>query len=77
MLRFFITLIWLLVVVGVDVFAFLQQQPLIGAIAEMAIAIITLIIPFLRKKGTLTRWWGWLAFLSALSLGAMAFGINI
>lgn len=66
MTRFFVTLIWLFVVLGVDIFAALQSQPMIGAIAELAIVLITLAVPYLRKKGTLTRYWGWLALLSAI-----------
>ena len=76
MVRFIVTLIWFFVVVGVDIYAFVLEQPLVGAIAELAIAVITLLIPYLHKKGTLTRWWGWLAFLSAISLAAMAFGLK-
>lgn len=76
MVRFFVSLIWLIVVIAVDVLAFVWYPPIVGAGLEMVIALITLIVPYLRKKGTLTRWWGWLAFLSALSLGAMAFGIQ-
>ncbi len=76
MVRFFVSLLWLIIVIGVDIFAFVMAQPIIGAGAELIIALITFIIPYLRKKGSLTRWWGWLAFLSAISLAATAFGIG-
>lgn len=73
-LRFFISLIWLVVVIGIDILSFIVFNPLIGAGLEICIFIITLCIPYLRKKGTLTRWWGWLALLSAISLLGIAFG---
>ena len=75
-MRFFVSLIWLAVVIGVDIFAFVLAQPIIGAGAELVIAFITFLVPYLRKKGTLTRWWGWLALLSAIGLAATAFGIG-
>ena len=73
-LRFFISLIWLIVVLGIDILSFIVFNPLVGAGLELCIFVITLCIPFLRKKGTLTRWWGWLALLSAISLLGIAFG---
>lgn len=76
MVRFFVSLIWFVVIIGVDIFAFVMAQPIIGAGAEFVIALITFFIPYLRKKGTLTRWWGWLALLSAIGLAATAFGIG-
>lgn len=76
MVRFFVSLIWLVVILGVDIFAFVMAQPIVGAGAELIIALITFLIPYLRKKGTLTRWWGWLALLSAISLASVAFGIG-
>ena len=75
MIRFIVSFVWLVLVLGVVVFAFIVAQPLIGAIAELIIAIITFMIPYLRRKGTLTRWWGWLALLSAISLTATSFGL--
>lgn len=74
-LRFFISLIWLVVILAVDIMSFIVFNPIIGAGLEFCIFIITLCIPYLRKKGTLTRWWGWLALLSAISLLGFAFGI--
>ena len=74
-LRFFISLVWLIVVLGIDILSFIVFNPLIGAGLELCIFVITLCIPFLRKKGTLTRWWGWLALLSAISLLGSAFGL--
>ena len=65
MTRFFVSLLWLIVVLVIDILAFVLYPP-----------IITFCIPYLRKKGTLTRWWGWLAFLSALGLAGTAFGIG-
>jgi len=76
MVRFFVSLIWLIVVIGVDILAFVLYPPIVGAGLELAIAIITFCIPYLRKKGTLTRWWGWLALLSAIGLAGTAFGIG-
>lgn len=76
MVRFFVSLIWLVVVLGVDIFAFVMAQPIVGAGAELIIALITFLIPYLRKKGTLTRWWGWLALLSAIGLASAAFGLG-
>lgn len=73
-LRFFISLIWLVVILAVDVMAFVVFNPIIGAVLELLIFIITLCVPYLRKKGSLTRWWGWLAFLSAITLLGFAFG---
>lgn len=67
-LRFFISLIWLVVILAVDIMSFIVFNPRIGAVLELSIFLITLCIPYLRKKGTLTRWWGWLALLSAISL---------
>lgn len=73
-LRFFISLIWLVVILAVDIMSFVVFNPIIGAGLEFCIFIITLCIPYLRKKGTLTRWWGWLALLSTISLLGIAFG---
>ncbi len=73
-LRFFISLIWLVVILAVDIMSFVVFNPMIGAGLEFCIFIITLCIPYLRKKGTLTRWWGWLALLSTISLLGIAFG---
>lgn len=68
-MRVLITIIWFLVVVGVDIFAFfILEDALVGAIIEFALALITLCVPYLRAKGSYTRWWGWLAFLSGISL---------
>ncbi|MBQ1973799.1 MAG: hypothetical protein II222_05620 [Paraprevotella sp.] len=77
MIRFFVTLIWLVVVLAVDVVAFVISNPLVGAGIEFALFLITFLVPYLRKKDSYTRWWGWLALLSAISLAGMAFGINI
>ena len=74
--RSFISLIWLLVVIAIDILSFVWYPPILGAALEMLVVIITLCIPYLRKKGTLTRWWGWLAFLSAIGLASMAFGLG-
>lgn len=71
--RFFFTLFWLVVVIGVDVAAFVVLNPIIGAVIEFALFLITFIIPYLRKKGSYTRYWGWLALLSAISLAVYVF----
>ena len=76
MLRFIISLIWLVVVVGVDILAFVCYPPIVGAGIELAIALITFLVPYLRKKDTMTRWWGWLALYSAIGLAATHFGIG-
>lgn len=73
-LRFFISLIWLVVILAVDIMSFIVFNPMIGAGMEFCIFLITICVPYLRKKGTLTRWWGWLALLSAISLVGLAFG---
>lgn len=73
--RFIFTLFWLIVVLGVDVLAFLViKKPLVGAIVELLLFIITMAVPYLRKEGSYTRYWGYLALLSAISLGGLAFG---
>ncbi len=74
-LRFFISLIWLIVVLGIDLLSALSTlwNPIIGAGLEFGVFIITMCIPYLRKKGTLTRLWGWLALLSAFGLIGMMF----
>lgn len=64
--RFFVTLIWLVIAVGVDIYAIVSKGFMVGAIAEGAFFLITFIIPYLRKKGSYTRWFGFLALLSAL-----------
>lgn len=74
MFRFVFTLVWLFVVLGVDIASFIVFNPLIGAVIEFVLFLITMIIPYLRKKGSYTRYWGWLALLSAISLIGIAFG---
>ncbi len=63
--RFIITILWLAISIGVDVYAVMSKGYIIGAIAEFVFFIITFCIPYLRKKGTYTRWFGWLALLQA------------
>ncbi len=63
--RFFVTLIWLVIAVGVDVYAVMSNGYALGAIAEGVFFLITFLVPYLRKKGSYTRWFGWLALLSA------------
>ena len=63
LIRFFVSLIWLVLSIGVDIFAIFSKALLVGAIAEFAFFIITFCIPYLRKKGSYTRWFGWLALL--------------
>lgn len=57
MVSFFVSLISFLVIIGVGVFAFIKARPIIGAGTEYIITIITFLIPYLHKKGTLSRWW--------------------
>ena len=45
-----------------------------GAALELAICFITFYVPYLSKKGSYTRWWGWLALLSAIGLLGYEFG---
>ena len=75
MFRFVFTIFWLIVVLGVDVASFIVFNPIIGAGIEFALFLVTMIIPYLRKKGTYTRYWGWLALLSTISLMGAAFRI--
>ena len=63
--RFFVTLIWLAIAVGIDIFAMVKEGYMPGAIAEGVFALITFLVPYLRKKDSYTRWFGWLALLSA------------
>lgn len=75
--RFFVSLIWLVIILAVDILSAVSTlfNPLVGAGLEFGIFIITLCVPYLRKKGTLTRWWGWLALLSAIGLLGFEFGL--
>lgn len=73
-LRFFFTWIWLFVILIVDILSFIWFPPIVGALLELAFAAITFLIPYLRRKGTLTRYWGWLALLSAIVLFGRSFG---
>ena len=65
-LRIVVTIIWIALAVGVDIFAVVSKGFMIGMIAEAAFFLITYLVPYLRKKGSTTRWVGFLAFLSAL-----------
>ena len=62
-IRFIVTIVWLVLSVGVDVYALLKESYLIGAGTEFAFFLITFMVPYLRKKGTYTRWFGWLALM--------------
>lgn len=73
--RFLFTLEWLFVVIGVDIASFVVFNPMIGAIIEFAIFLITMLVPYLRKKGSYTRYWGWLALLSSIGLIASMFAV--
>jgi len=61
--RVIVTILWLVLSVGVDIVAITTQGYLVGAIIEFVFFIVTFCVPFLRKKGSYTRWFGWLAFL--------------
>ena len=62
-IRFFVSLIWFALSVGVDLYAVFSEGYLLGAIAEFVFFIITFLVPYLRKKGSYTRWFGWLALI--------------
>lgn len=64
--RFIVTFIWLVIAVGVDFYAVFSEGYAIGAIVEGAFFLITFLVPYLRKKGSSTRWFGWLALISAI-----------
>ena len=65
LIRFIVSIVWLVVSIAIDFIAIKTNGYIIGAIAELAFFIVTFSIPYLRKKGTYTRWWGWLALLQA------------
>ena len=76
LVRFLITLLWFVIAVGVDMLAvFVFDSPIIGAIIELVFGIVTFCVPYLRKKGSLTRWFGILGLISAVGLAALAFGL--
>lgn len=64
--RFIVSLIWLVIAIGVDIYAILSLSFAVGAIVEGAFFLITFLVPYLRKKGSYTRWLGWLALLSTI-----------
>lgn len=66
--RFLVSLVWLAISIGVDIFAIKSESYLVGSIAEFVFAAITFTVPYLRKKGTYTRWWGWLALAQGIWL---------
>ncbi len=81
LLRFFISLIWVIVSVGIGMAGVLFMMG--GTIASffgsdssvalyamgiglsLVFALVTFLVPYLRKKGSMTRWCGWLAFCDA------------
>ncbi len=65
LIRFIVTLVWLIISIGIDVYAVMSKGYIIGAVAEFVFFIVTFCVPYLRKKGTYTRWFGWLALLQA------------
>ena len=73
--RFIFSLVWLFVVIGVDILSFVVFTPIIGAGIEFALFLITMIMPFLNKKASFSRYWRWLALLSAISLAGISFGL--
>ena len=75
--RFFVTLLWLILAIGTDVVFFMTEGYLIGAIASFALFLITFLVPYLRKQGTLTRWIGFLALLDAGWLLYLQFGAQL
>ena len=71
--RFFVTLIWFIISIGIDIFAVLSKGYIIGAAAEFVFFIITMCVPYLRRKGTTTRWLGYFALAQAVWLIALMF----
>lgn len=78
-LRFVVSLIWLVVAFGISALGFaatissefLHGDGRIGLVAfaigtSLLLFIITFLVPYLRKKGTMTRWLGVLALGDAL-----------
>lgn len=87
-LRFFITLIWVIVAFGVSALALYsmfagEASDLLGGdgssfkyiaiFASLAVGVITFVVPYLRKKGSMTRYCGILAFGDALWWGYITF----
>lgn len=71
--RFIVTIIWLVMAIGVDALAVYLWFSLgnaaglfLGAIFEAIFGVVTFCVPYLRKKGSYTRWFGVLAILSAV-----------
>jgi len=60
-IRFIVTILWLALSIAIDVFAIMSKGYIIGAIAEIIFFIVTFCAPYLRKKGSYTRWFGILA----------------
>lgn len=73
LLRFIVTAVWLLITLLVSIGAFLLmmgqgfsdmfggEDTTLGVLAvsvSLVITLITFIVPYLRKKGSLTRWCG-------------------
>ncbi|MBR0024754.1 MAG: hypothetical protein IJP59_09120 [Muribaculaceae bacterium] len=66
--RFFVSLVWFILSIAVDVVAITTEALVVGAAIEFVFFIITFCVPYLRKKGSLTRWVGYLALLQGLWL---------
>lgn len=75
LVRFLITLLWLIISIGVDILAVINDSFIVGAIVELIFGILTFCVPYLRKKGSYTRWFGILGFISAAGLIAMQIGL--
>lgn len=73
LVRFLVTIVWLVISIGIDIFAIFSKGYVIGAVAELIFFIVTFSVPYLRKKGTYTRWWGWLALMQAAWLFYLQF----
>ena len=92
-LRFFVSLIWFLITLAVSIGAFFamagqvlsdmmggesNKLGILAIAASLAVAVITFCVPYLRKKGTLTRWCGivclgdaaWWIYLMVTGYGA-------
>lgn len=71
--RFLVTIGWLILALGVDAIALFTKGYIIGLVLELVFFIVTFSVPYLRKKGTYTRYWGWLALASAIWFAFLMF----
>ncbi|MCH5176596.1 MAG: hypothetical protein J1F25_01145 [Prevotellaceae bacterium] len=74
LVRFIVSFLWLALAIGTDIVFFMTNGFLYGGVASFVLFLITFLVPYLRKKGTLTRWIGILALLDAGWLLYLHFG---